>query len=337
VKNLSERSLWKLCLVVLIALLTCQSFSQAQPQAPAPAPAAPDEGQCDDQPLPGDWGPELLYAILSSPNDDAEANLYRAAFAAGPDIIPQLQEALKDDRTAEFAAKSLALIGGEKAMKILWSLQTDPRDLDLRRFYYGALAEFRSPQADKILLDVVKRADAEGDRTVTEAAIVGLTVRSDPSLVPKLEEIEKQIQDVVIKLDIENATSVITQRAKYLATPEGKKAGGSIEEAVRTYFMPALMPPPSSGTASGSHGQRAKDPSPPVKVEAQQVTLSLNKDRAYAQVTFEDPTAIAYYDIVLQKELGNWRIASVWLGPEIDKNPPLKVPTKPGKRQHSEP
>lgn len=330
---MNERSRWKLWFLVIIAILICQSSSKAQQVSPAPAPTAPDEEQLDDTPLPGDWGPELLYAILSSPNEDAESNLYRAAFAAGPDIIPQLQEALKDDRTGEFAAKSLALIGGEKAVKILWSLQTDPRDLNLRRFYYGALAEFTSPEASRILLDVISRADSEGDRTVTEAAIVGLTVRSDPTLVPKLEEIEKQIQDVVIRLDIENATSVISQRAKYLATPEGKKAGGSIEEAVRTYFMPALIPPPSSSTAAGSHEQRVKEQLPPIKVEAQQVTLSPSKDRAYAQVTFEDPSATAYYDIVLQKELGNWRVASVWLGPEVERNPPPKPPAKAEKHR----
>jgi hypothetical protein len=40
-------------------------------------------------------------------------------------------------------------------------------------------------------------------------------------------------------------------------------------------------------------------------------------------VVFEDPTALANYDIVLQKQLGNWTIASVWLGSETEKKPPV--------------
>src|SRR2546426_225729 len=34
--------------------------------------------------VPGDWAPELLYAILSSANPDAGDALYRAAFSASP-------------------------------------------------------------------------------------------------------------------------------------------------------------------------------------------------------------------------------------------------------------
>ncbi len=97
----------------------------------------------DDQPLPGDWGPELLYGILSSPNEEAQFGLLRATFAAGPAIIPQLTEALKDDRTAEYAAQSMAYIGGEKALPVLGKLLSDPRDFNLRRFTYGALARIR--------------------------------------------------------------------------------------------------------------------------------------------------------------------------------------------------
>src|SRR5580658_1520798 len=70
------------------------------PQADQPAAAADD-----DKPLPGDWGPSLLYGVLSSPNEEAQYTLLRATFAAGPAVIPELVEALKDDRTAEYAAQ----------------------------------------------------------------------------------------------------------------------------------------------------------------------------------------------------------------------------------------
>src|SRR5579872_5887442 len=71
---------------------------------------------------------ELLEEFLKSPNGEPGDNLFHAAFAAGPAIIPQLQAALKDDRTAEFAAQSLAFIGGPKARAILATLVGDPRD-----------------------------------------------------------------------------------------------------------------------------------------------------------------------------------------------------------------
>ncbi len=105
--------------------------------------------------------------------------MLRATFAAGPAIIPQLAAALKDDRTAEYAAQSLAYIGGDQALPILWKLLSDPRDLNLRRFTYGALAEFDSPQATDMLFDVINKSDDEPDRTVTEAAVIALTVRTD--------------------------------------------------------------------------------------------------------------------------------------------------------------
>jgi hypothetical protein len=206
----------------------------------------------------------------------------------------------------------------------------------LRRFYYGALGEFDSPEATETLLDVVSRADQEPDRTVTEAAILALTVRSDAKLVPPLREAEKNIKDVVIRLDLENAIEVIERRAKYLALPE-TKAGGSIEQAVRTYFAPALesaAPPKSTPPAAGpSRGrpQASRSPArpvaqsqPPVKVEIQNLTLAPDKTRALARVTFEDASATAFYDIVLQKRYGDWTVASVWLGSEVE-----KLPSKP--------
>jgi hypothetical protein len=323
-----------LCLWIgLFVLPGVSGFPQQQPvktpPEPAPNPAAGVADAEQEQPLPGDWGPELLYGILSSPNEEAQYGILRATFAAGPAIIPQLTTALKDDRTAEYAAQSLAFIGGDQALPILWTLLSDPRDLNLRRFTYGALAEFDSSQATDILFDAINKSDDEPDRTVTECAVIALTVRTDTALLPRLLASEKKLQDVVIRDDLDNARAVIEERAKYLATPEGKKSGGSIESAVRTYFMPALGAPPAPATGAASPvkktvGQTPDTPSPAqsrpaVSVDVRNVTLSPDKDRALARVVFEDPTALAYYDFVLQKRYGNWTLASVWLGPEVEK------------------
>jgi hypothetical protein len=307
-----------------------QSVEAQQPSAPVPAaPAAVDE---DQQPLPGDWGPELLYGILSSSNEEAQFGLLRATFAAGPAIIPQLTEALKDDRTAEYAAQSLAYIGGEQALPILEKLLSDPRDLNLKRFTYGALGEFDSPQATDILFDVINKSDDEPDRTVTEAAVIALTVRTDPTVLSRIVDSEKKLQDVVIRDDLDNARMVIEERAKYLASMQGKQSGGSIESAVRTYFLPALEPssaPPTPATQPVNKGlgktpaapaaHSLKPPAPQVTVDVRSVTLSPDKNRALARVLFQDPTAMAFYDFVLEKRSGNWALASVWLGPEIEK------------------
>ena len=304
-----------------------QAVKPQKESAANPAPAA--EGAEQEQSIPGDWAPELLDSILSSPNEEAQFALLRATFAAGPAIIPQLATALKDDRTAEYAAQSLAYIGGEQALRILWNLLSDPRDLNLRRFTYGALAEFDSAQATNALLDVIDKSDNEPDRTVTECAVIALTVRTDATLLPRLADLEKKLQDVVIRDDLDNARAVIEDRAKYLASPEGKKAGGSIESAVRTYFIPALeAEPPSEADAASSMKRSvgksfATAPAKPskqlVSVDVRSVTFSPDKDRALARVVFEDPSSVAYYDFVLQKRYGDWRIASVWLGPEQEK------------------
>jgi HEAT repeat protein len=253
--------------------------------------------------------------------------LFHAAFAAGPSLAPQLAAALKDDRTAEFAAQSLAYIGGQNALEILWKLLGDRRDLNLRRFCYGALGEYDSPQATNLLFDVINKSDSEPDRTVTEAAILALTVRSDLALLPRIREAETKVDDVVIRDDLDNALDVIETRAKYLASPEGKKAGGSIEEAVRTYFIPALLPPPSEvslppsdKTPAGKSPPASHAPAkPPVSFEIRRLTFSPDKTRALAWVIFEDPSATAEYDMVLQKRAGNWTVASVWLGSEVEK------------------
>jgi hypothetical protein len=265
--------------------------------------------------------------------------------ATGPAIIPQLEEALKDDRTAEFAAQALAFIGGEKAIPILWKLQSDQRDLNLRRFYYGALSEFDAPEAAQTLLGVINRADEEPDRTVTEAAVIALTVRSDPKLVAPLREAQAKIKDVVIRLDLENAADVIEHRAKYLAAPPAKKVGASVEEAVRTYFAPALIssePPvaaspapakpaaaaPKAAAAPAGTTKPSAPVEPPVRVQIQHLTFAPEKTRALARVTFEDPSAVANYDMVLQKRYGEWFVASVWLGSEAEKAPATPVPTE---------
>jgi len=343
-----RRLLLPYLLLPIFYFLLPPAVSAAQDQTPSTAatPAAEEE----EKPLPGDWAVELLDAAEHSPNSEARDALYRAAMATGPAIVPQLEEALKDDRTAEFAAQALAFIGGEKAIQILWKLQSDKRDLNLRRFYYGALAEFDAPEAAETLLAAVNRADDEPDRTVTEAAVIALTVRSDPKLLAPLREALTKIQDVVIRLDVENAVEVIESRAKFLAKPPAKKSGASVEEAVRTYFAPALIspdsPPASSPAAAkpaaGRSGSTAAAPKsaavragttkppapaePPVKVQIQHLILSPEKTRALARVTFEDPSAVANYDMVLQKRYGEWFVASVWLGAEVEKAPAQPLP-----------
>ncbi len=333
-------------------LPTAPCRGQSQVENP---PAQTDEAQSV---LATDWAPELLDAILSSPNEEARDALYRAAFAAGPAIVPELEAALKDDRTAEFAAQSLAFMGGAQALEILSKLVSDKRDLDLRRFYYGALGEFDAPRATEVLVDAIRRADQEPDRTVTEAAVLALTVRSDASLVAPLRQAEAGIKDFVIHDDLDNALEVIQIRARYLSTLDGKNSGASIERAVRAYFIPALEPPtPPAAAGAATAASSVANPTPRavgartlassrppatrvkssaapaatapagIKVEIRNLTFSPGKQRALARVVFEDPEAYANYDIVLEKRLGSWTIASVWLGAEAE-----KAPAKPDAR-----
>ncbi len=268
--------------------------------------------------LPGEWAPELLDGILSSPNPEAERALYDAAFAAGRSILPQLQAALQDDRTAEFAAQCLAYMGGGEALKTLAGLISDPRDLDLRRFYFGALGEYRAPEATKILLYALGHADDEPDRTVTEAAILALTTRSDLSLIPQLVDIKAKIHDVVIRDDLDNAIEAIRRRAQYLASPAGQKVGGSIPEALRTYFIPALQ------------GMAAPAPQPTIEG----LTFSPDLSRSLAHVRLAGPGIVARYHIVLQKQGGNWHVVSVWLEPDME-TPAPKAPAASRKSEFS--
>ena len=318
----------------LMSAFTLLAAARAQDPEPPPEGFAME----DERPLPGDWAVALLDRISNSSSPEAKDDLFRAVMAAGPAVIPMLEPGLQDDRTAEFAAQALAFIGGEKALKLLWGLTTDRRDLNLRRFYYGALGEFGAPEAAETLLDVIRRADDEPDRTVTETAIVALTVRSDPKLLPPLREAEKNIEDIVIKLDLENAIEVIERRAKYLAAGQ-KEPGGSVDYAIRTYFAPALDLGPESadpGTPTPkrvpARGSAAKPPArpapPPIKVQVQNITLSPGQTRALARVVFEDPSASATYDIVLQKQYGNWMVASVWTGIQTEKSLPEPGPSK---------
>ncbi len=272
-------------------------------------------GQAKQASSAGDWAPELLDAILSSTNTEAHDALLRAAFAAGPTIVPQLEAALQDDRTAEFAAQSLAFIGGGKAIEILRKLVSDPRDLNLRRLYYGALAEYTDPEATTTLLQVIVRSDAEPDRTVTEAAILALTVRSDQSLVLKLREVRAKIHDVAIRDDLESAVAIIEHRARLSPAARGPQA--SVEQAVRTYFAPALGPPPAAKTP----GQL---PPPHVSVKIENLTFSPEKTRALARVIFEDSSAQALYDMALKKGPEGWAVASVWLNAQAEKTPRLE-------------
>lgn len=270
------------------------------------------------------WAPALLYAILTSPNGAAQDSLYDAAFAAGPPLVPELQAALGDDRTAEFAAQSLGFIGGNKALGAIEKLVTDPRDLNLRRFYYGALGEFDTPQANETLLNVIRNANQEQDRTVTEAAIIALTARSDAKLVPSLVRAESKLTDPVIQDDLESAISIIKSRSRYLASIRGKTSGTSLAQTVHAYFLP------SSSLAAAIPVSRAGPPLPArnlgraagVHVKILNVVFAPGKTRALAHVHFEDAAAFADYRIVLEQQQGKWTVASVWLENETEKSAP---------------
>src|SRR2546425_9628534 len=79
-------------------LLTSTCFPQQQ------KPVTPEPESAEATVLPGDWGPELLDGILSSPNGEAADSLRRAAFAAGAPPLPPTPAAVKEERTAGVAA-----------------------------------------------------------------------------------------------------------------------------------------------------------------------------------------------------------------------------------------
>jgi hypothetical protein len=269
--------------------------------------------------LNAQWDPAKLYALLTSQDSQASEDLYRAAFAAGPAIIPKLEQALQDDRTATFAAQTLAWFGGERSLGILKKLVNDPRNLDLRRFYYGALGGGGNPRDIEILLNKIRTSDHEPDRDVTRDAILALSISSDAALVPQLQQAEKQVTDPVVQDDIETAATVIGLRAQYMATPAGKRAGSSPQQAIRSYFMPALQPGPG--------GDDADQQDASVEVNVRNLTPSPDKMRLLAAVDFENPEAVASYHLVLQKNQAGWKVASVWLGEEREK-PKAPAPQK---------
>lgn len=299
--------------VLALAALALAASSVLRSQS-LPAAAAQQRKQL----LNEQWDPAKLYAILTSQDPQAGENLYRAAFAAGPAIIPKLEMALKDDRTAEFAAQTLAWFGGDRSLAILAKLLKDPRDLDLRRFYYGALGAYHDPHDVEILLNQVRTSDHEPDRDVTRNAILALSISSDAALVPRLYQAEKQVTDPVIQDDIQTAAMVVGLRAKYTATPAGKSAGSSVEQAIRSYFMPALQAMPGGGDAGPPAG---------VEVNVRNLTWSPDKTRVLAAVDFENPEALASYHMVVQKSQAGWKIASVWLSEEREK-PQAPAPQK---------
>ncbi len=300
--------------------------SQAEARTPNPETRNPADSDADAPP-PGDWAPQLLDGILSARNPAAAEALYDAAFAAGPDLIPQLEAALKDDRTAEFAAQALAFTGGGKAEDILQGLLSDPRNLDLRRFYLGSLGEYPAQDNELLLLNAVAKSDAEPDRTVTEAAIWALTVRSEPGLPADIKRAQTGIKDVVIQEELENARQVIASRLSYLASAQGRNTGGSLQEATRTYFIGALQEPaPRAGSAS-----QTQPAVPEASFDLNRIVFSPDKTRALAHVAFKDPEASANYDIVLQKQMGDWKVVSVWEGAEVEQSQEASpAPKRPG-------
>jgi len=53
-----------------------------------PRESADTTEQLEEAPPAGDWAPQLLDAMLSSPNPEAAEALLHASFAAGPDLVP---------------------------------------------------------------------------------------------------------------------------------------------------------------------------------------------------------------------------------------------------------
>lgn len=257
-------------------------------------------GQNQPNPPRYAWAPALLYGIISSPNSAALDDLYDAAFAAGPAIVPDLISALQDDRTAEFAAQSLAFTGGQSALAALARLVDDPRDLALSRFYYGALGEIDTPKANSVLLNAIFSANHQPDRTITEAAILALTVRSDPALIPPLEQALSQLTDPVIQDDLRSAISIIRRRSRYVKRSSFQRENQTATEAARSYFR--------SGIMAGGAPNSAK-----FQVEIERIAFSPDKSRALAGVIFKEAGISARYRLVLQEHAGGWTVASVWL------------------------
>ena len=248
--------------------------------------------------MSNDWAVELFDEVLNAPNPAARDHLLRAGFAAGPQIVPSLEVALADDRTAEFAAQLLAFMGHDRALRILQQLVDDPRNLALKRFFYGALGEFNTPRSQETLVNVVARANEEPDSEVTEMAILALTVASYPQAIERLTDLVAGIRDVVIRDELESALEVMKLRAAYLEQARQEAPDGfSVEQTVEGYFAPALAVAPRDSR---------------IQLRTEDLTFSPNSSRALARVRLVGPEGAAAYDMVLQKQLGSWELASVW-------------------------
>ena len=277
--------------------------------------------EVEDLEEPQDWGTWaviLMDEILNAPNPAARDHLLRSGFAAGARIIPHLNKALADDRTAEFAAQLLAFYGNDRALSILQKLEMDSRDLALRRFFYGALGEFNTPNSREKLLQVVSQADSEQDVTVTETAILALTVASDPAVAGRLKELSSGIGSILIQDELLSAVEVMYIRAEYLERARKEFPDGfSVQQAVEGYFVGAGIGIGTTGR--GPEGTRPGSELPPVKLHIENLTFSPNQLRVLARVRLEDPEGSASYDLVLQQRLGSWEAASVWTV-SVDRN-----------------
>ena len=61
-----------------------------------------------------------------------------------------------------------------------------------------------------------------------------------------------------------------------------------------------------------------------MEIKVRNLTWSPDKTRVLAAVDFENPEAVAPYQMVLQKTQGGWKVASVWLGDEREKPQPAE-------------
>ena len=295
-------------LVLIFGFLLMLSASAAGSFLNFVGPQGEVEESYDEQSV-GGWAVVLLDEILNVPNHSARYHLLRAGFAAGPLIFPHLEKALKDDRTAEFSAKLLAFMGSSRALRTLQSLVDDPRDLSLKRFFYGSIGEFNSPRTRRILLDVIRQADQELDPTVTEMAILALTVLADPSLIPFLKEAQDHTADPVIRDDIGNAIEVIQFRVSHLEKVRRESSNGlTLKQAVEAYFVADLL----EDNSLEQEREVAEADSSPFKIEIEDLTFTPNASRALARVRLHNPVAAAVYELVLQKRGSSWSVASAW-------------------------
>src|SRR5690348_18282289 len=95
---------WRLAVLTLAAL----AFWPMSPMGAASRPAQVEQERTEL--LKNQWDPAKLYATLTSHDPEASENLYRAAFAAGPAIIPKIGDDRRPGRERR-AVKMLARFG----------------------------------------------------------------------------------------------------------------------------------------------------------------------------------------------------------------------------------